>query len=269
MEDTSLTKGARARALGCARSTLYYPKKQPVKDWALKCQIEEVLRRHPSYGSPRIAPTLGKNHKTVERVMKLFGIKAYRRRGRKYLVKKRISVIYANLLMLTTPQYRHHIWAADFTELWQEGKKLYVATVMDLWSREIVGVSVARNKGVALTMQALQAALLYHPRPGIFHSDNGSEYRARTFVEVLERIGTVVSRSHPGCPWENGYQESFYDKFKVELGDPSRFKTCGELIAEIYRTVHYYNTERMHTALKMPPRQFAQRSASATMKTTV
>jgi transposase InsO family protein len=68
----------------------------------------------------------------------------------------------------------------------------------------------------------------------------------------------MISRSRPGCPWENGYQESFYGKFKTDLGDPNRFDTLGELVAEIYRTVWYYNHERIHSALRMPPRQFAQ-----------
>jgi transposase InsO family protein len=58
----------------------------------------------------------------------------------------------------------------------------------------------------------------------IFHSDNGNEYQARIFIGMLEANGITISRSRPGSPWENGYQESFYDKFKVDFGDPNRFK---------------------------------------------
>ena len=141
--------------------------------------------------------------------------------------------------------------------------------MIDLYTREVIGVSIARSKGLPLTMASLQDALLHYPRPGIFHSDNGSEYRAHAFVEVLGTIGTCISRSHPGCPWENGYQESFYNQFKVELGDPNRFHTLGELIAEIYGTINYYNTERIHSALNMSPRQFAQKSPPATMSSIV
>lgn len=100
-------------------------------------------------------------------------------------------------------------------------------------------------------------ALNDNPRPEIFHSDNGSEYNSEVFLEALETVGTRVSRSAPGCPWGNGYRESFYDKFKIDLGDPSRFNTLGELVYEIYRTVWEYNNERIHTALKMPPKEFA------------
>ncbi len=124
-----------------------------------------------------------------------------------------------------------------------------MATVLDLYTRRILGIrGYGREREPALTIQALSNALFHHPRPGLFHSDNGSEYDAMAFTEILDQCGIVFSRSRPGCPWENGYQESFYDKFKVDLGDPHRFKTLGELVAEIYRTVRDYNNTRIHSA---------------------
>ena len=105
------------------------------------------------------------------------------------------------------------------------------------------------------------SAIHGNPRPVIFHSDNGSEYDAVVFTEALQTIGVSISRSAPGCPWENGYQESFYDKFKVDLGDPSRFKTLGELVLAIYQTIWQYNHTRIHSVLKMPPVQFAIQTA--------
>jgi transposase InsO family protein len=139
-----------------------------------------------------------------------------------------------------------------------QGKVVYVATVEDLFTRKVVGVSVYTNHSVQLTMSTLMNALLSSPRPEIFHSDNGTEYNAEVFTEALKKVGVLISRSALGCPWENGYQESFYDKFKVELGDPSRFKTLGELVFEIYRLIHYYNQSRIHSALKMAPVEFAK-----------
>jgi putative transposase len=252
-----VTKTLRARELGVSRGSLYYKHKLPERDWQLKCQIEEVLRNHPSYGSPRIAIALKRNHKPIERVMKHFSIKAYRRRGKKHRKQRPISIQYPNLLLHTMPLFRGHIWAADFTEIWWRGKKVYLATVIDLYTREIVGMSVSMHKGVQLTAAALWNALLAHPRPVIFHSDNGSEYRAGAFVGILTQIGTTISRTHPGCPWENGYQESWYDKFKVDLGDPNRCDSFGELLAEVYATIWTYNHTRIHTVLKMPPAIFA------------
>lgn len=252
------TKTSLANVLGLARSTLYYVSRKEEKDWALKRRIEVVLREHPAYGSRRIATVLSLNRKGVQRVMRRFGIRPYRRRGRKYKKKRAVSVSYSNLLTTIIPAYRGHVWAADFTELWYRGRWVYIATVIDLYTREIVGVAVSLRKGAPLTIQALGNALLHHPRPLIFHSDNGREYEARAFIAMLERVGIRISRSHPGCPWENGYQESFYGKFKVDLGDPNRFRSLGEFVAEIYRTVWIYNHTRIHSALKMPPLVYVQ-----------
>ena len=95
----------------------------------------------------------------------------------------------------------------------------------------------------------------------IFHSDNGSEFDSKVFIQALETIGVQISRSAPGCPWENGYQESFYSQFKVDLGDPNRFGSLGELVFAIYQTIYDYNHSRIHSALGMPPVEFAQKLA--------
>lgn len=255
------SKTARARELGLYRGFLYYKPKKPDKDWALKCQIEEVLRIHPSYGSPRIAIELKRNHKPVERVMKLFGIKAYRRRGKKWRKTKKIKVVYPNLLLTNYPAYPNHIWTADFTHVNYRNKIVYIATVLDLHTRKIVGVAIYTTHALQLVLSALMSALHNNPRPTIFHSDNGSEYNAEVFINALTTVGISISRSAPGCPWENGYQESFHSQFKVDLGDPNRFTTLGELVYEIYQTIYTYNHTRIHTALKMPPVQFALKAA--------
>lgn len=268
MADTSLSKSARARALGVSRSTLYYKKKKTERDWNLKQDIEAVLREFPAYGFRRVALHLKLNKKKVQRVMRLFSIKAYRRRGRRWKKPKRQAVVYPNLLMTVTPSHPHQAWVADFTYLAFHGRFVYVATVMDVFTRDVVGVSVATTHGSILVIQALCAALHHHPRPVIFHSDNGVEYNAIAFREILVNCNIQISRSKKGCPWENGYQESFYDKFKIELGDPNRFATLGELVAEIYRTINIYTTTRIHSALRMSPRQFALLHAPATMQAT-
>jgi transposase InsO family protein len=197
--------------------------------------------------------------------MRKYGILPYRRRSTKWRKQKKIRVIYPNLLAVTTPHYPHHIWAADFTELLWREKRVYVATVIDVYTREIAGVAVSLRKGTPLTLQALYGALFAHPRPLIFHSDNGREYDATVFKKTLTSTGILISRSLPGSPWQNGYQESFYDKFKIELGDPNRSISLGHLVAEIYRTVWTYNHTRIHSALKMSPRQFALLHSLATL----
>ncbi|MBU6500749.1 IS3 family transposase [Patescibacteria group bacterium] len=204
---------------------------------------------------------LGANRKRTKRVMRLFGVRPYRRKGKRYR-KSKATRAYPNLLLTVAPSYANHVWVADFTEMIQHGKKVYVATIIDLFTRQTMGVHVGTRKGSALTIQALANALFHHPRPTIFHSDNGREYDAKAFIALLEMWGITISRSRPGCPWENGYQESFYGKFKVDFGDPNRFSTLGEFVAAIYRTIWEYNHTRIHSALKMPPSVFAEKMTS-------
>ncbi len=255
----------KARLLGISRSTLWYQKKRPEKDWALKIRIEETLREFPGYGYRRVALHLKENKKKVQRVMRLFGIKAYRRRARRWKKPRKQAVSYPNLLMQIVPAYLHHVWVADFTHIAWKGKDIRIATTMDVYTRDVVGIAIGTRGGTALVTAAFGNALLSHPRPLIFHSDNGVEYGAKSFRALLENVGVIISRSRPGCPWENGYQESFYGKFKAEFGDPERFNTLGELVAEIYLAIHRYNTLRIHSSLLMSPRQFAKLHAPATL----
>lgn len=256
---------ATARFLGISRSSLWYRQKKPEKDWVLKVRIEETLREFPAYGYRRVALHLQENKKKVQRVMHLFGIKAYRRRAGRWKKARVEAVEYPNLLMQIVPTYPHQAWVADFTHLSFQDKDIRIATTMDVYTRDVVGMAIGTRGGTVLATAALGNALLSHPRPTLFHSDNGVEYNARSFRGFLERAGIALSRSKKGCPWENGYQESFYGKFKAEFGDPNRFKTLGELMEEIYRHVHRYNTLRIHSALRMSPRQFAKQHALATL----
>ena len=264
--ESKVSKTLRATELGVSRSTLYYKQKKPDEDWHLKCRIEEVLRENPSYGSRRIAIHLKLNRKKIKRVMNLFGIKAYRRRGKRWLNKRKIEHRYPNLLLTEYPSYRNKIWVSDFTLIQYYEKKIYLCTVMDLWNREIVGLSVLTNHGGQLTLNAILSAIHNHPRPKIFHSDNGSEYDSKSFIEMLTDLNIKISRSKPGCPWENGYQESFYSQFKVDLGDSNRFGSLGELIYIIYQQIYHYNHSRIHTTLKCSPMQFSILAANAKMQ---
>ena len=219
--------------------------------------MELVLREHPSYGSRRLAIALRKNRKSIQRIMRIFGIKPYRRRGRKYRKPKENSASYQNLLLTEYPNHPHHIWATDFTYLSFHGKTVYLATIIDLFTREVVGFSALTTHSVGLVIQAMLSAINKHPVPKIIHSDHGSEYTSKDYIRLCRYLGIAISMSRKGSPWENGYQESFYSQFKVDLGDPNRFKTLGELVYAIYRTIHSYNNSRIHLSLKMPPAIYA------------
>jgi len=250
--------------LGVSRSSLYYRRKKPVEDWQIKQKIEIVLHDFPSYGHKRIAIALKLNKKRILRVMRIYGIKPYRRHRKPWKrANTKEYAVFPNLLLSTPLVCMNQIWVTDFTFIFWKDRFIYLATVMDIFNREIVGACVLANHSSALVIQAMVSALMDHPRPDIIHSDQGSEYTAKVFQDFCVAAGINISMSRKGSPWENGYQESFYDKFKIDLGDPNRFDDLGELVYEIYHTIHVYNTTRIHTVLKMSPREFAKKIASS------
>ncbi|MFM7458151.1 MAG: integrase core domain-containing protein [bacterium] len=90
----------------------------------------------------------------------------------------------------------------------------------------------------------------------IVHSDQGSEYRSEKFTSVLKYHQISQSMSPKGCPWRNGFQESYYRGFKEDLGDISCSSSVGEVVSRLRETIDYYNNERIHTALKASPNEF-------------
>lgn len=255
-----LTKTDLAKSLGISRSSLYYRRKGPARDLIIKRKISAVLATYPSYGHRRIAIELRLNKKRIRRVMKKFNIKPYRRRPKRPVKQNDLgqsAVIYQNEIKGLVIDKPNLVWASDFTYLSFKGKFLYLATIIDLFTREIVGWSVSWQHDAELILEALDMALFTTKKtPCYHHSDQGSEYRSIIYINRLKKNQIIISMSAKGHPWENGFQESFYSQFKLDLGDPNRFATSGELIEEIYLTIHKYNTKRIHTRLKSSPQTF-------------
>jgi transposase InsO family protein len=259
---TKLTKTEMAKSLGISRSMMYYHHKRPVIDEEVKGQIESVLADHPSYGHKRLALALKLNKKRIRRVMKKFGIKPYRRRTKKPIKPEDIGkppAQFENQIKEIKPTEPNQVWAADFTWIRFQEKFIYLATVMDIFTREIIGWNMARFHNKHLVLGALDQALAEtRASPKYLHSDQGSEYESEEYIAKAQSRGMIVSMSTKASPWQNGYQESFYSHFKVDLGQTNRFDHLGELIEAIHLTINDYNTKRIHTALKMPPAKFRE-----------
>ena len=249
-------------SLGISRSSLYYTPKLPTKDLELRAAIEKTWEKHPAYGRVRLSLELGVNHKRIQRVMQLCDMKVPRstKTPNKPDDVGQPEAPYPNLIKTLTPTRIGEVWAGDFTYIPFRGKFLYLATVMDIYTREILGWEVLTVHTVALIRGAfLDARNRAGYLPLYLHSDQGSEYKALSYLMEVESLGISVSMSHKGSPWENGYQESFYGKFKLDLGSIEDCKTVGEAVAQIHCQIAYYNTQRIHTALKMPPQVFRER----------
>lgn len=257
------TKTALARELGIARSSLYYQPKKPASDEELKQKIIAVMGDHPAYGHRRVAVALDMNKKPIIRVMQNNGLKPKVRRGwkpNKPEDNNRPETRVENVLRAICPIKPNIVWAGDFTYLWFIDRFWYVATVIDIFTREIVGWHIANHHTTALIMDAFNDAIRRNKaRPRYFHSDQGSEYVSGAYESLLVENGVAPSHSHKSSPWQNGWQESFYSQFKLELGNPNRFDNVGELIEAIHGQIAYYNNRRIHSALKMPPVVFKEK----------
>lgn len=260
MKDEKVTtKKALAKKLGVSRSSLYYKSKKPPSDEELKKQIIAVTEIHPAYGHRRIAIHLRMNKKRIIRVMKRFGLKPkiMRRHPFKPNDCKQKPVPIPNLIKGQCPIRANVIWVGDFTHVVFMGRFLYIATVMDLFTREILGWHIAWHHTTDLILKAFEDAMRRRQTtPVIFHSDQGSEYVSGAYGEFLLSKSVRASFSKKSSPWENGHQESWNGGFKLELGNPNRFAMVEQLIEAIHRQVFYYNVNRIHTSLKMSPQQF-------------
>lgn len=270
MKEKKTTKTALAKKLGIARSTLYYKPKKPPCDDEDKLKIVAILQEHPAYGHRRVAMALAVNHKKTERLMKKFGLKPKVRRGYR-LVKpndmNKPETRVENILKTLCPIRPNIVWAGDFTYFWFKDRFWYLATIIDVHTREILGWYIANHHTTVLIIEAFQdATRRTGTAPKYFHSDQGSEYVSGAYESLLAVHGTTPSHSRKGSPWQNGFQESFYNNFKLELWDVRRFTNVGELIEAIHFQICYYNTKRIHSALKMPPityRQIRQQKQTA------
>ncbi len=251
-----------AKKLGVSRSSLYYKTKRDDLDEEMRKQIIIVLGIHPSYGHKRIALDFGLNNKRIRRVMKKYGILPRRRRVKKLRKKEdegKEAAKWKNEIITFCPIRPNIVWASDFTYIKFQGYFIYLATIIDVYTREIIGWNISIKHDTNLVLGALRHAIERTGKiPVYLHSDQGSEYDAKIYEEYVLGKGIIISMSHKSSPWENAFQESFYSQFKVDLGYVNRFETAEELIEAIYQTIYYYNNQRMHTSLKMTPVAFKQ-----------
>lgn len=268
MDSLKTTKTALAKKLGVSRGSLYYKPKKPPLDEQDKNKIVAVMKEHPAYGARRIGWALHMNRKKTRRLMRRHGLKPKIRRGFR-LVKLgdlgRPETRVENILQIVCPIRPHVVWAGDFTYFWFIDRFWYVATIIDVYTREIVGWHIANHHTTSLIIDAFQdATRRTGTAPKYFHSDQGSEYVSGAYESLLASYDTTPSHSRKGSPWQNGFQESFYSNFKLELGNIKQFDHIGQLMEAVHCQIRYYNNKRIHSAHKMPPVVFRERLQNKT-----
>jgi len=219
------------------------------------------MEQNPGYGSPRVAIALKINEKRAARVMRKFGLKPARRSKtpRKPEDQGNAPLSHPNILGRLSPIAPNVVWVSDFTFISYKGEFIYLCTVIDAYTGEVLGFNISRRHDAGFVRLAIERALrATNERPLWFHSDQGSEYASEKVAAWLASLGITVSMNPKGSPWCNGSQESFFGRFKVEFGDFGRFDTYADLLEEIYSQLNYFSNLRIKTKLKMAPAEFRQ-----------
>lgn len=251
--------------MGMSHYHLHRIPKQEANDLSLKAAIEAVWYTekpaHPGYGPIRLGWHLHLNHKRIARVMKKFNLHPPRRKSHHYCTKQtKRHHSYTNLIHNLVVTKSNQVWVYDVSFFWFQGGWWYLATIEDLFTRQIIATQVSRHHDHFLILSvSKQAIQRVGYGPDIIHSDQGSEFLAEVvtnFWEIEQQV--AISVSDTGSPWQNGYKESFFGHFKDDFGFTNRFDSPGEFVAGIYEQVEYYNHDRLHRSLKMTPNQYAQ-----------
>jgi transposase InsO family protein len=266
------------RALGVSRGGYYSwrgrrESARAVSDRDLVRQIRAIhtgFRR--TYGSPRIHSELIDrgfrcSEKRVARLMREHGVRA--RRARRYRVTTRSDHEYPvapNLLNREfVAEQRDQRWAGDITFVWTREGWLYLAVILDLYSRRVIGWATSNRIDRYLTMQALTMALeSRNPQENLLHhSDRGSQYAGRDYRRELRDRGITCSMSRKGNCWDNAVVESFFATLKTELVHHEDFLTRRHATGQIFWFIEgFYNTSRKHSFLgHVSPAQYEERDS--------
>ena len=251
--------------LGVSRSS-YYKRKNKGKSKRTK-QNEKILEMikqifsesNQRYGSPRITVELNRvgilcNKKRIARIMRENGIEAkifrkYRNTTQSDHQREKSE----NLLNREfTRQRINEVWTSDITYIRTAEGWLYLAAVMDVYSRKIVGWQLDKSLSSDLVERALSNALLSRKikRGIIFHSDQGIQYTSENFRRLLKANGFIQSMSRKGNCWDNAITETFFHTLKTELINRVKYKTREEARVSIFEYIEiFYNRRRLHSAI--------------------
>lgn len=256
--------------LGVSRSWYYERDDQTdpgPQDIALRDEIEHIILEFAGYGYRRVTRELARrgwhvNHKRVLRIMREESLLCQ--------IKKRFVVVttnsrhgfpvYPNVLAEVTLATPDQAWVADFTYIRLRSAFVYLACILDAYSRRCVGWCLSREMNTQMTSRALQQAIMErHPQPGlIHHSDRGVQYASREYIEQLQAIGAQISMSAVGNPYDNAKAESFFKTLKQEevyLKEYNSFADAEQNLTTFIENV--YNEKRLHSSLGyLPPAEF-------------
>jgi len=242
------------------------PRQATPVEMELRDQMQKVALESPAYGYRRITSELQQrgfeiNHKRVLRMMREDNLLCVRRRGFVVTTDSRHTLpIYPNLAREMKPTAINQLWVADITYIRLRTEFVYLAVVLDAFSRRVIGWALGHTLEAELTVTALRMALIERqPTPGlVHHSDRGVQYASQDYTEMLKQNKATISMSRKGNPYDNAKAESFMKTLKSEEVYRNEYRDFNEAhtsIGEFLERV--YNQKRLHSALGyLPPAEF-------------
>lgn len=256
------------RTLDCARSSYYY-RRADASDADLCVAIQELTGQWPTYGYRRITAHLQRagwavNRKRVHRLMQSMGLQG---KAPKRKVRTTNSAHgherYPNLVQHRVVTEPEQVWVADITYVRLQAEFIYLAVLMDVYTRSMRGWQLARTLDHALTLTALQRALT-QATPQIHHSDQGLQYAAGAYTALLKDNHIAISMADVGQAWQNGYAERLIRTIKEEEVDLSDYRDFHDAYSQIAHFLEdVYNRKRIHSALGyLTPFEFEHQQTS-------
>jgi len=254
---------------GVSRRSFYRfdPDAKPAeRDMDLRDAIQRIALEMPSYGRPRITAELRRrgwvvNAKRVHRIMREDNLLCLRRRKFILTTDSRHTLpIYPNLAGEMTVTNINQLWAADITYIRLESEFVYLAVVLDAFSRRVIGWALDRTLEAKLAVAALQMALSRRTVNAnlVHHSDRGVQYAASEYTSLLAQHGIQISMSRKGNPYDNARTESFMKTLKYEEVYRQEYRDLPDALRSLRRFIEkVYNEKRLHSALGyLPPCEF-------------
>ena len=243
------------QVLDYPRSQVYYQAQPPPNETEIKAAIVVIAGQHPTYGYRRITAMLKRqgheiNHKRVARLIAELGLVGKRPVKRKRTTNSNHDFKrHPNLVMNLAIDHPDQVWVGDITYIKLQQEFVYLAVLMDVFTRSIRGWHLARSMDQSLTLTALNKAL-EQGRPKIHHSDQGVQYAANEYIKLLQENNVKISMAEVGQAWQNGYAERLMRTIKEEEVDLSEYRNFTEAYQQIEQFLEdVYMKKRIHSSL--------------------
>lgn len=258
---------------GYPRSTFYYQPRRST-DPGLEAALWALATDWPTYGSRRLTHLLRRqgwkvNRKRIRRFMHQLGIVRKTKRKKVWTTNSQHGFRrYPNLVQDLVITHPDQVWVADVTYVRLRFEFVFLAVVMDVFTRQIRGWHLAKQVDTQLTLGALERALTDH-RPEIHHSDQGIHYAAPRYVQQLEQAGIQISMAEVGAAWQNGYAERLIRTIKEEEIGLSEYRDLADAHMQLGRFIdEVYAHKRIHSSLGyLTPAEFERRWRTSNQQT--